>query len=144
MRHALLSMSERCRYARGVSYTIKNLREVEDSAPKFGFDSVQEAHFAHADLEAQDTGFSFHVVKPGCRQGFAHRHEAAEEVYVVVSGSGRIKLDDEVAEIKQLDAIRVAPQVARAFEADADGLELIAFGPRHAGDGEILKEDFWG
>src|SRR4051812_28251459 len=91
------AMSERGRYARRVSYTIKNLRDVEDSAPKFGFESTQEAHFAQADLEAQDTGCSFHVVKPGRRQGFAHRHEAAEEVYVVVSGSGRIKLDDEIA-----------------------------------------------
>jgi mannose-6-phosphate isomerase-like protein (cupin superfamily) len=127
-----------------VSYTIKNLRDVEDSAPKFGFESTQEAHFAQADLEAQDTGCSFHVVKPGCRQGFAHRHEAAEEVYVVLSGSGRIKLDDEIAEIRQLDAIRVAPQVARAFEADSEGLELIAFGPHHEGDGELLKGDFWG
>jgi mannose-6-phosphate isomerase-like protein (cupin superfamily) len=127
-----------------VSHTIKNLREVEDSAPKFGFEATQEAHFAHADLEAEDTGVSFHVVKPGCRQAFAHRHEAAEEVYVVVAGSGRVKLDDEIAQIGPLDAIRVAPHVARAFEAGSDGLELIAFGPRHAGDGEILREDFWG
>jgi mannose-6-phosphate isomerase-like protein (cupin superfamily) len=128
----------------GVSYTIKHLRDVEDSAPKFGFESTQEAHFAHGDLEAEDTGLSFHVVKPGCRQGFAHRHEAAEEVYVVVGGSGRIKLDDEIEEIKMLDAIRVAPKVARAFEAGPEGLELLAFGPRHEGDGEILREDFWG
>jgi mannose-6-phosphate isomerase-like protein (cupin superfamily) len=84
------------------------------------------------------------VVKPGCRQGFAHRHEAAEEVYVVVGGSGRIKLDDEIEEIRTLDAIRVAPKVARAFEAGPEGLELLAFGPRHEGDGEILREDFWG
>jgi mannose-6-phosphate isomerase-like protein (cupin superfamily) len=127
-----------------VSYTIKNLRDVEDSAPKFGFEATQEAHFAQRELEAQDTGVSFHVVKPGCRQGFAHRHDAAEEVYVVIAGSGRIKLDDEIAEIQQLDAIRVAPQVARAFEAGSDGLELVAFGPHHSGDGEILQGDFWG
>ena len=137
-------MSERCRYARRVSYTIKNLREVEDSAPKFGFDKVQEAHFAHGELEAQQTGFSYHVVKPGCRQGFAHRHEAAEEVYVVISGSGRVKLDDDVAEVGRLDAIRVAPTVVRAFEAGPDGLELLAFGARHEGDGEILRDDVWG
>jgi len=126
-----------------VSYTIKNLREVEDSAPKFGFDSLQEAHFAYGALEAKDTGVAFHVVKPGCRQGFAHRHDEAEEVYVVVGGSGRIKLDDEIVEITRLDAIRVEPKVARAFEAGSDGLELLAFGPRHEGDGEILQGDFW-
>jgi mannose-6-phosphate isomerase-like protein (cupin superfamily) len=126
-----------------MSYTIKNLREVEDSAPKFGFEAVQEAHFAHRDLDAQDTGFSYHVVKPNCRQGFAHRHEAAEEVYVVLSGSGRMNLDGEVVEIERLDAIRVAPPVTRTFEAGSEGLELLAFGPHHEGDGEILKEDVW-
>ena len=61
----------------------------------------------------------------------------------MLAGSGRVKLDDETAEIGPLDAIRVAPQVVRAFEAGPDGLELLAFGPRHEGDGEILREDVW-
>jgi mannose-6-phosphate isomerase-like protein (cupin superfamily) len=126
-----------------MSFTVKNLRDVKDSAPEFGFEAVQEAHFANADLDAEATGLSFHVVKPGQRQGFAHRHHKAEEIYVVVSGSGRVKIDDEVTEIGPLDAIRVAPPAARAFEAGDDGLELVAFGPHHTGDGEILKEDFW-
>jgi mannose-6-phosphate isomerase-like protein (cupin superfamily) len=127
-----------------MSYTIKNLREVEDSAPKFGFSELQEAHFAHGALDAKDTGFSYHVVKPGKRQGFAHRHDEAEEVYVVISGAGRMNLDGEVVDIERLDAIRVAPPVVRTFEAGPDGLELLAFGPRHEGDGEILQEDVWG
>ena len=125
-----------------MSYTIKNLREVEDVAPKFGFDSVQEARFCFRDLDAKDTGMAYHRVKPGQR-GLAHRHDNAEEIYVVLAGSGRVKLDDEIAEIGPLDAIRVAPQVVRAFEAGPDGLELLAFGPRHEGDGEILREDVW-
>jgi mannose-6-phosphate isomerase-like protein (cupin superfamily) len=127
-----------------MSYTIKNLKDVKDSAPDFGFAEVQEAHFAHPELEAEATGVSFHVFKPGKRQAFAHRHEAAEEVYVVVGGSGRAKLGDDVKEIGRLDAIRVAPTVVRTFEAGDDGLELLAFGPRHDGDGEIIKEDVWG
>jgi mannose-6-phosphate isomerase-like protein (cupin superfamily) len=127
-----------------VSYTIKNLRDVEDMAPKFGFEEVQEARFAGSDLEAQDTGVAFHIVKPGCRQAFAHRHEEAEEIYVVLSGKGRIKLDDEIADVQPFDAIRVSAKVARAFEAGSEGLELLAFGPRHEGDGDILREDFWG
>ena len=126
------------------TYTYKKLDEVNDSAPRFGMEELQEARFATGDLDAQDTGFSLHRVKPGKRQGFAHRHENAEEVYVVLSGEGRIKLDDEVRDIAALDAIRVAPAVARAFEAGDDGLELLAFGPRHEGDGEILRDDFWG
>ena len=124
-------------------YTLKNLEDVEDSAPKFGFGETQEARFAHAALEAKDTGFSLHRVKPGRRQGFAHRHENAEEVYVVLSGSGRMKLDDEVIEVKRLDAIRVEPPVTRAFEGGPEGLEVLAFGPRHDGDGELVHEDVW-
>jgi mannose-6-phosphate isomerase-like protein (cupin superfamily) len=126
-----------------VSFTVKNLREVKDSAPEFGFESTQEAHFAQGDLDAEATGISFHVVKPGQRQAFAHRHNEAEEIYVVVSGSGRVKIDDEITEVGRLDAIRVAPAAARAFAAGDEGLELVAFGPHHKGDGELLKEDFW-
>jgi mannose-6-phosphate isomerase-like protein (cupin superfamily) len=126
-----------------VSFTIKNLREVDDMAPRFGFEAVQEARFANNDLEAEATGLAFHRVKPGCRQAFAHRHKEAEEIYVVLTGRGRIKLDDDIRDVSPLDAIRIAPQVARAFEAGPDGLELLVFGPRHAGDGEVLSGDFW-
>jgi mannose-6-phosphate isomerase-like protein (cupin superfamily) len=123
-----------------MSYTIKNLREVEDKAPQFGFDAVQEARFAHYDLDAEATGLSLIRVKPGCRQAFAHRHENAEEIYVVISGSGRIKLDDEIVELTPLDAIRIAPQVARQLEAGDDGIEVLALGARHDQDGELIKE----
>jgi mannose-6-phosphate isomerase-like protein (cupin superfamily) len=119
-------------------YTHKNLTEVEDSAPKFGFTELQEAHFAHGALDCEQVGFAYHRVKPGKRQAFGHKHDEAEEVYVVVSGDGRVKLGDEVVELKRLDALRVAPTVMRQFEAGPDGLELVAFGQRHQGDGEIV------
>jgi mannose-6-phosphate isomerase-like protein (cupin superfamily) len=119
-------------------YTLKKLTDVDDSATKFGYGEVQEARFATRDLEAEHTGVSHHRVKPGKRQGFAHKHENAEEVYVVLAGSGRVKLDDEIVDIEALDAIRVAPGVTRQFEAGPDGIELIACGPRHEGDGELL------
>jgi mannose-6-phosphate isomerase-like protein (cupin superfamily) len=124
------------------AYSLKNLAEVEDSAPKFGLGEVQEARFANDDLDVDQTGLSYHRLKPGKRQGFGHRHEKAEEVYVVLSGSGRIKLDDEVVELRALDAIRLAPRVSRALEAGPEGLEVLAFGPRHAGDGQLLR-DWW-
>jgi mannose-6-phosphate isomerase-like protein (cupin superfamily) len=123
-------------------FTLKKLTEVEDSASKFGFEAVQEARFAKNDLETADTGVSLHRVKAGTRQAFAHKHEGAEEVYVVLGGSGRVKLDDEIVAIEALDAIRVAPQVVRAFEAGPDGIEVLAFGPRHDGDGEVIH-DWW-
>jgi mannose-6-phosphate isomerase-like protein (cupin superfamily) len=120
------------------AFTRKKLTDVKDSAPGFGYDELQEARFATGDLEAEDTGVSHHRVKPGKRQGFGHRHEKAEEVYVVVAGSGRVKLDDEIVELGLLDAVRVAPTVTRAFEGGPDGIEYIAFGARHEGDGEIV------
>ena len=126
-----------------MEYSIKNLREVDDVASRFGFSEVQEARFARKDLGSETIGLAFHIVKPNCRQAFAHRHEQAEEIYVVLSGTGRVKLDDDVREIRPMDAIRVAPPVARAFAADAEGLELLVFGPRHESDGEVLREDFW-
>src|SRR5688500_6581711 len=122
-------------------YTLKKLTDVEDSAAKFGFGEVQEARFANDDLYAEHTGVSHHRVRAGKRQAFAHRHERAEEVYVVLAGSGRVKLDDEIVDIEALDAIRVAPGVIRAFEAGPDGLELLAVGPRHDDDrGEVMPE----
>jgi mannose-6-phosphate isomerase-like protein (cupin superfamily) len=124
------------------SYTRKNLADVEDSAPKFGFADRQQARFANEDLKAEQTGLSYHSVKAGKRQAFAHRHDAAEEVYVVLSGTGRLKLDDDIIEVEELDAIRVAPGVTRQFEAGPNQLDYIAFGPHHSGDGEILK-DWW-
>src|SRR5436305_5222880 len=119
-------------------YTHKNLSEVEDSAPRFGFEELQEARFAYGALDCDQVGFALERVKPGKRQGFAHKHDEAEEVYVVVSGSGRVKLDDDVVELKRLDALRVEPSVTRQFEAGSEGLELLAFGPRHDRDGEIF------
>jgi mannose-6-phosphate isomerase-like protein (cupin superfamily) len=127
-----------------MSHTIKNLRDSEDMAPKFGFDAVQEARFPWRDLGAEQTGLGFMRVKPGQRQAFAHRHDQAEEIYVILSGTGRIKLDDEISDVGPLDAIRIAPGVARSLEAGDSGLEYLAFGPHHEGDGEILEGDFWG
>ena len=126
-----------------MSYTKKNLANVEDSAPKFGYEELQEARFAGQDLDAEATGVALMRVKPGQRQGFAHKHDEAEEVYVVISGSGRIKLDDEIVDVERLDAIRIAPGVTRALEADDEGLEYLAFGPQHKGDGELIHEGFW-
>jgi uncharacterized cupin superfamily protein len=125
-----------------MSYTIKNLTDTEDSAVKYGFSEMGEAHFAREELGAEKTGISYQVLRPGKRQAFGHRHDEAEEVYVVLSGSGRVRLDDEIVEIGRLDAIRVAPSITRAFEAGDDGLEYVAFGPHYDKDGETDSE-FW-
>ncbi len=119
-----------------------NLNETADSAPKFGLEEMGEAHFPREELDAKTTGLSYQVLKPGKRQQFGHKHDKAEEVYVVLSGSGRVRLDDEIVELEQLDAIRVEPKVMRAFEAGPDGMAWLAFGPHHDKDGQMDRE-FW-
>jgi mannose-6-phosphate isomerase-like protein (cupin superfamily) len=120
-------------------HTIKNLEDVDDMAPKSGLGDMGQARFAREDLDAQDTGLSHQRLNPGKRQSFGHRHHKAEEIYLVLSGSGRVKLDEEIVEIKRLDAIRVSPETTRAFEAGPEGLEFVAFGPHHSGDGELVQ-----
>lgn len=125
-----------------MGYTKTQLLDVEDAAAKHGMGGTHEARFATEALEAEQTGVSLHDLRPGCRQPFGHRHEDAEEVVVVLQGSGRVRLDEEMVELAPLDAIRISPEVARRFEAGPDGLRFLVFGARHQGDGELLR-DFW-
>jgi mannose-6-phosphate isomerase-like protein (cupin superfamily) len=124
-------------------YTIQNLSEVEDSAAKFGYGHLGEARFANDDLETEQTGISHHKVKPNSRQAFGHHHDDAEEVYLVIAGSGRVKLDDEIVEISELDAIRISPEVVRCLEGGPDGVEVLAFGPRRKDDRGEMLPDWW-
>jgi mannose-6-phosphate isomerase-like protein (cupin superfamily) len=123
-------------------YTHTNLAELEDMAVEGGFSEFQEARFANRDLELESLGVSYQIVKPDKHHAFGHRHREAEEVYVVLSGSGRIHLDDEEIPVKRLDAIRVGPEVTRGFEAGSHGLELIVFSPKAPGDAEIVPDFF--
>lgn len=123
-------------------YTVMRLTDVKDSAQQFGVGGDMEARFAKDELDAERTGLSHHRLKPTKRQPFGHKHDQAEEIYVVLGGNGRVKLDDDVVEVEPLDAIRVAPGVIRAFEAGPGGLEVLAVGARHDGDGEIVA-DWW-
>jgi mannose-6-phosphate isomerase-like protein (cupin superfamily) len=124
------------------NYSIKNLKEVDDSAAGRGGDV--EARFGRKHLDSEHLGVSYFRYGPGYKGPFGHRHREQEEAYVVVSGSGRVKLDDEIVDLQQWDVIRVAPDVVRAFEGGANGLELIAVGSDRpeGGDGEMVN-DFW-
>ena len=127
-----------------MDYTIKNLRELEDSAQGAGLSDFIEARFGHEELESERSGISYQVMKAGKRQPFAHRHGEMEEIYVVVSGTGRVKLDERIEEVGPFDAIRIAPSVVRAFEAgEEEDLALLIFSPRAEGDAEIVKDFSW-
>jgi mannose-6-phosphate isomerase-like protein (cupin superfamily) len=122
------------------SYAIVNLLDLEDMvgdrAPGI------EGRFARSHLDSRDLGISHFRYEPNLRSPVGHKHGEQEEAYVIVAGSGRIRLDDEVRDLRQWDVVRVAPDVLRAFEAGPDGLEVIAVGgPRpQEGDGVMSSE----
>jgi mannose-6-phosphate isomerase-like protein (cupin superfamily) len=123
-------------------YTVKNLRDdVPNAAEQFGIDEM-EARFGRKALELETFGFSHQKLGPNYRQGFGHVHREQEEAYLILDGSGRIKVGDDIVDLKQWDVIRVAPGVTRQMESGPDGLELIAIGGQPAGDAEMI-EGWW-
>jgi mannose-6-phosphate isomerase-like protein (cupin superfamily) len=109
-------------------HTIVNLKELEDSAQSFGLSPNLEARFAREPLGLEQSGLSYQRLAPNFRSPFGHAHGEQEELYVIVGGSGRVKLDDEIVELKRWDAVRVAPDTVRCFEGGPDGLEYLAYG----------------
>jgi quercetin dioxygenase-like cupin family protein len=118
------------------NHTKLNLLELEDSVA--GRAPGLEGRFGRTKLGTRDVGVSHWRYEPGFRAEGGHKHREQEEVYVVVSGSGELLLGDEVIALAPWDAVRVAPEVVRAFAAGPDGLEIIAVGgPKpEGGDGE--------
>jgi mannose-6-phosphate isomerase-like protein (cupin superfamily) len=128
-------------------YKIVNLKEVEDRAPNFGMSPGLEARFGTVPLELQQSGVSYQRFAPNFRMPFGHKHKSQEELYVIVSGSARAKIDDEVVELGPMDAVRIDNEKMRGFEAGPDGAELLAFGAPNAGDSPAddveLTPDWW-
>jgi quercetin dioxygenase-like cupin family protein len=122
-------------------YSMKNLKQVEDSAE--GRDGL-EARFGRKHLDSEHLGVSYFRYEPGFRAPYGHSHQEQEEAYVVVGGSGRMKLDDEVIDLNLWDAVRVAPEVVRGFEGGPEGLEIVAVGAdRPEGGDGVMVQDFW-
>jgi quercetin dioxygenase-like cupin family protein len=114
-----------------MSYTKTNLRTVENAAPRFDMPDEMEARFARRAIGGESLGLSLFTLAPGFRIPFGHKHETQEEVYVVVRGSARAKVEDEVVELVEWDAIRFPKGTMRQMEAGPDGVDYLAFG---AGD----------
>ena len=123
-------------------YTIVNLKEIDDSA---GANAANvEAHFGRKHLSSEHLGVSHFRYAPGFHPTNGHSHREQEEIYVVVGGSGRIKLNDEIVELRQWDAVRVAPATVRALAGGPDGIEFIAVATdRPEGGDGIRVEDWW-
>ena len=125
-------------------HTLVNLREVEDMAPKHGLGEGLESRFARTSLGLEKSGLSLYRVRAGFRLPFGHTHGEQEEVYLVVSGSARMKIGEEIVDLREWDAVRVPPGVPRAFEGGPDGAELLAFGaPNTENKDAEMDPEFW-
>jgi mannose-6-phosphate isomerase-like protein (cupin superfamily) len=126
-------------------YTIRNLKtDVDDQAPNFGLAPDLEARMARVPLELENFGLSYQRLAPNFRVPFGHTHNVQEEAYVVVRGSVRVKLGDEIHELKEWDVVRVPNDTARGFEAGPEGVELIAVGAPNTGPGDAnLLQEWW-
>jgi mannose-6-phosphate isomerase-like protein (cupin superfamily) len=124
-------------------YTIQNLKEVEDQAPKFGLSPNLEMRMARVPLELEHSGLSYQRLAPNFRVPFGHKHWTQEEIYVVLSGSMKAKVEDEVVELKQWDALRVHKDTTRSFEGGPDGAEILAIGAPSTGPGDADTLQGW-
>ena len=124
-------------------YTRVNLRDdVQDMAPRFGMEGI-ESRFARTNLEMEKGGLSYFRLDPGFRAPFGHTHSEQEEVYVIVSGSARVAVGDDVVDMGQFDAVRVAPGAWRGLEAGPDGVEVIAFGAPNTDNKDAEMQQGW-
>ncbi len=124
-------------------FTHRNLREdLEDVGSNFDGAPGLEFRLATDALDLEESGLCFQRVPPDTRFPYGHTHRTQEEVYVVVGGGGRMKLDDEIIELRRWDAVRVPPGTWRGYEAGPDGLEIIVIGAPSLGEGR--REDVEG
>jgi len=124
-------------------YTKLNLKEVENQSPKFGLTEM-EFRSARVPLELEHSGLSYLRVDPNYRVPFGHKHNVQEEVYVILSGTARLKLDDEVIELKPMDAVRIHKDTMRNFEGGPEGVEVLAIGAPSTGPGDgPMTQDWW-
>jgi mannose-6-phosphate isomerase-like protein (cupin superfamily) len=126
-------------------YTKANLRnDVQDMAKGGNMPPGIEAHFAKGALDCEKSGVTYFKLEPDFHPPFGHKHDEQEEIYVVISGGARIKVEDDEVELGPLDAIRLAPDTMRALRAGPGGCEMIAFGaPKPPGQDTEMEMDWW-
>jgi len=118
-----------------VPFTLRNLKgDLEDVGSNFDGAPDLEFRFASKALELEQCGLCYQRIPPDYRFPYGHTHKEQEEIYVVVRGSGRMKLDDEIVEVKEWDVVRVPPGTWRGYEGGPEGLEILVFGAPNLGE----------
>ena len=131
-----------------MAFTLRNLKaDLDDIGPAFKGAPDLEFRAATKPLGLEHSALSYQRVPPGYRFPYGHTHETQEEVYVVVRGSGRMKIDDEIVELAEWDAVRVPPGAWRGYEAGPVGLEILVVGAPNLGEdprGDVVgRRDGW-
>jgi mannose-6-phosphate isomerase-like protein (cupin superfamily) len=125
------------------NYTKVNLKDIEDQAPTGGLSPGLKAHFARVPLGLEKSGISYYRIAPNFRIPFGHKHSEQEEVFLVVDGSARVRVDDDVVELEPWDAIRVPTGAMRGLEAGPEGAEVIAFGAPNTQNADVDMTPGW-
>lgn len=125
-------------------FTVKNLKEVENQGVKFGIDENEiELRMAKDPLECEQCGISYLKLGKNYRVPWGHNHKTQEEVFILISGSARMKVEDEVIEMAPFTAVRVAREAMRGYEAGPEGAELLVIGAPRTGGGDADIEQGW-
>jgi uncharacterized cupin superfamily protein len=93
-------------------------------------------------LGAESLGMRLWRLAPG-QASTKHRHFAQEELYVLLEGTGRVRVDDELLTLAPLDALLVGPDSARQVfnDTDAEALWLVAGAPPEAANTLEMTEE---
>jgi mannose-6-phosphate isomerase-like protein (cupin superfamily) len=124
-------------------YTVLKVTDVDDQGPNFGLEGKMEARFMRVDLGCEECGVTYLRLAPGFRIPFGHKHKVQEEVYVLVSGTALIKVDDDIHKLGPWSVVRMSKDVMRSLEAGPEGAELVLFGAPHTGPGDAITEPGW-
>lgn len=123
-------------------YEKRNLMDLDDLAA--GRTEGLQARFSRSAMGFEQFGVSLFSLAPNVRPPFGHSHEVQEEAYLVLSGSGRLRIEDEILDLQPMDLVRVEPQLMRAWESGPEGMELLAIGGTRPPDGDgKMVADWW-
>jgi mannose-6-phosphate isomerase-like protein (cupin superfamily) len=124
-------------------YAVVKTSEVPDQGPNLGLAPELEIRFLRNDLGCEDCGVSYARLAPNWRMPHGHKHKRQEEIYLLISGSARMKLGEDIVELEPWTAVRVPSDTMRAIESGSNGAEFVIVGAPNTGPGDAINETDW-